>query len=206
MKPARGFALIIIIAIILLVFVVSVFIIRNMFGVRILPVKMPVISESSKPTPSTDVIVDDETANWKTYTDRTVGLTFKYPESWRFEPSDQNRLITTRSTIKKSTGDFTPGYASILLDVKALPEEDILKNIIGVTKNEQITVDGVLSNKLSGAEGIAGSVQFVSVVVQAKNNYIYTFTFSTQDADMFNEINDEFNKILSTVKFVPIAI
>ncbi|MBI2338360.1 hypothetical protein HYU95_04215 [Candidatus Daviesbacteria bacterium] len=47
------------------------------------PENKPIVSESQKPSPATSA-TQDETANWKTYTDEKIGFKIKYPDNWEY--------------------------------------------------------------------------------------------------------------------------
>ncbi len=156
-------------------------------------------SPEAKSTPAPDA-----TENWNAYTFKQLGLFLKYPNTWQFDSPDPKRLTITRATDKKATGDYTPGTASILVDARAgMDQETLQAYSAGVTKTEEVTIDGIKAKKYTGAEGIG--VYFVRIIAQPKDTYTYIISFSTQDADLLSDLTNEFNQIISTIKFVPIV-
>ncbi len=82
MKPARGFAAIIIVAIIALVFGAAA-----TFGYQKFIKKTPAVSQKAE-TQASPLASVDETANWKTYTNSKYGFSLKYPEEKPVEFKD----------------------------------------------------------------------------------------------------------------------
>lgn len=202
----KGFAL----PLILVILVISAsVIVGGFYLLKSKPTTQPQSDNSTQPasTSSPKVVstpASDNTANWNAYTFKQIGLYLKYPNTWQFDSPDPKRLTTTRATDKKTTGDYTPGTASVLIDARAgLDQESLQAYSAGVAKTEEVTIDGIKSKKYTGTEGIG--VHFVRVIAQPKDTYTYIISFSTQDEDLLSDLTNEFNQILSTIKFVPIV-
>lgn len=226
MSARRGFAQIIIVAVILLVFVISVFIIRNMFAVRILPVNMPVISESPQPTPSTDVIINDETvypdsigANWKTYRNMKYGFEFNYPSKWNVKEKNSTTydfVTLYENNIADTTGNIGIKLEKIDSQITTDSEALIIFQAFMDSCSSQIPTECTRKNsddyKLEKQVRIADKIAFQTYggccmdfgrhVFLYQNTTSYRFTLlnlGQEGSSLKNE--DVFNQILSTFKF-----
>lgn len=141
---------------------------------------------------STFKFTADETAGWKTFEDKQLGIYFKYPNSWEQD--------STYKFIRSIDNDASKG-ASIQIKSVSYSSDEILKSIVGTKKTEDITVDNVIAKKITGTTGIEGSVPFVTVVAGWGNlNYIITLETGNDEAtSQFHK--KEFDQTLSTLKF-----
>ncbi len=178
----RGFAPIILLFIILLV--------AGGIWLGISKVKQ---SQDSVYSPSPTV----DTTNWNLYINKE--FTFKYPSDWRVDPINPKLLIASKPTKQTAGGDYNPGHASIGIGATMISLEKEAE-FIGASKSERMSLDGVNALRLTGTTGVAGSVNYVSIVF-SKNGMSYVLSLSTQDYQLLPEFTKEFDQILSTFKF-----
>ncbi len=142
----------------------------------------------------TDQTQTIDTSNWKTFSGTSFSI--KYPPTWG---TDSNGLITKgRSSSQISTGDFSAGMGWITIDYPNGSLEDNEKSLSELTKSEPIILDGVSGVKLSGYQGVAGSV-FTNIVLLDNKGQVISLSFTTQDLPAVPV--SEFKQILSTFKF-----
>lgn len=153
------------------------------------------------PTPT-----PDPTTNWHTYTNTLYNFTLKIPYAWEGGPpevsSNSFRMYMAKrfSTNTGVAEDYTPGRANIDLTINTEPAQNTIKGTTGMTKTEQVYVAGNSATKLTGASGVAGTVNFTNIVIP-HNGKTFTFSFSTQDQSIEQQAKTEFDQILSTFKF-----
>jgi hypothetical protein len=147
------------------------------------------------PTPATDKFTE-----WKTYINDSFGISFNYPPHWNVNPTNANELTTIREESHKIEGDIELGTAKIIVKQTTDSLDEAIASIEGVEKKESITLGDNPATRMTGTEGIAGSMHFVTVIshYQGKNIIISVYT---QDEMLFPVYTDEFNTILSTFKF-----
>jgi len=159
------------------------------------PALAPLTTLTSQPETNRS---SDETANWKAFQGQS--FSFKYPDSWKLEPSN-NYLTTSRPTTKKAGGDYTPGSGWIFFEPSKDSPQKVIDSITGVDKKEQVVINGYSVTKLTGYTGVAGSVYFVTAVFD-NNGEAFTISLSTQDTDLEKSLTIEFDQILSTFRFL----
>lgn len=150
------------------------------------------------PAPSTSQT--KQISNWKTFQGQS--FSFQYPDSWKFDPptSTDHQLITTRHTNKTAGGDYTPGMGWLYFELTTDSPENIINRAAGVDKKEQTVINGYPATRLTGYEGVAGSVYFVKIIIpNGKKTFI--MNLSTQDVDLEKPLTAELDQILSTFRF-----
>src|SRR3989344_5398734 len=91
----KGFAnIILVVVIVILVGAVGYFaFVKKSEPVAQQPTPTPIQTKTSTPTPTTK----DETSSWKTYTNSSVGFSFKYPADWKVSDDGKGDINLTDS-------------------------------------------------------------------------------------------------------------
>jgi len=147
--------------------------------------------------PSEDTILPE---NIKSTIYKKEFYSIQLPNTWKQDPKQSDRYITSRSTNQKGEGDFTPGFAAIEVHITKLPapENDFNPEL---KVREDINFKGYSGIKETGYQGVAGTVCTINIHVNA-NNLRYFVSLTTQDEELKNVFIQEFNQILSTLKFL----
>jgi hypothetical protein len=151
------------------------------------------------------------TADWKTYTNDTYGVSFKYPKDWTFtETSLTNSLLNvnaTNATVKSGTDN--PGLASVTvyqsldkLDTKNLNPtsiKDYLDKYAGLSDPIYQNIVSKTIADLSGYTAKMGPNQLgggsVYVITLNSGKIVVIRTYNT------GITQDQIDNILSTLKF-----
>lgn len=157
----------------------------------------------------------DETADWKTYTNQTYGISFKYPADWTikersdwpnailalginaagYEPKpdmdmpNSARFQLYENVSKLDNQNLAPSSLKDYLDKYSALSDPIYKNV----KNKKI-------GKLEGYSGEAGPNQFgggIYYFAELSNKQVASFWLFNEKADLAT-----MDKILSTFKFI----
>ncbi len=178
------------------------------------PQKQKVIPTTSQPSPT-----PDSTANWKMYTNKTYGYSFKYPADWIM--MEENQIRTSFSNKKFDVAfELSNEPLGFVLDIyKPSPISEFDKQLFNAKKDSIITdeksyvktiknydlmIDGFRAVK-SSQEDLPGAPR--DGVYKTKygidhngSNYSVQFWSTTKDAlDKNKEI---FDQILSTFQFI----
>jgi hypothetical protein len=166
--------------------------------------------ETVIPTPKS--VADDETANWKTYTNNNLNISFKYPSNlFLTECSTDGRVVL--ETIKVTEPCFIPNghavidifietvnttaYESFLVNL--LPYKDV--NGIIYTKVEKFLLDGKEIPAIVQFREADMTGSYTTILVYKDNlNRIITISFSNEyNKSSTAEIS---KKILGTFRFL----
>lgn len=207
----KGFAPIFILVGILILAIVggAYFLVNLKFPNPNLQINPVVTSQTPQATPVPPSV--DETANWKTYTNDKLKLSFKYPELYKqniiSEP--RNGVYLTRDTAYTAGGgqagsdvlkkgaviSFTPWPA------KSLAEKDLKSQFGDGIKINQITV-----NQKQGVEVILPNNQTDKHIYLQKDNGVLEVSLGVgfeNNSSENQKYTSDFNQILSTFKFLP---
>lgn len=220
MSARRGFAQIIIVAVIALVFGAAAifgyqkYISRND---ELIPDKVP-------PLLNETVYTDEGSANWKTYTDQNLGFSLKYPQDilephtgpqWTekgvilsFFGSDSKLVIIYigPSTMqKKNVFDF---FRNAKDGMVMLPQNtvDDLNNVYGDKKPNKtnLTISGLPAVKLTTntpAPGLDALASYDTHVYIDKNGSLWEISSHFTEASYRADFMKTFDQILSTFQF-----
>lgn len=140
----------------------------------------------------------DETAGWKTYTNAEFGYSIKYPADWPIEPdSTATKSAVTIGNIpnEPSAGPFTVYVKKNDTDVRAFITSYRQGYPDGCGAEQEVTIDGERWIALDCKEAFAG---------QNKKSYFVSHNgsiFHIYFIEGSGEINETFQKILSTLRF-----
>ncbi len=218
MKPARGFAQIIAVAVIaLLIGAVA------MFGYQKYLKKPPVVDQKNE-TQASPLGSADETANWKTYEDNTFGFSIKYPGDI-LEPHT-GELWTKKGVILSNYGSESKSVLiyigpSLLKEREAfdffrnakdgkitkLPEIFKNGNFNGdkTPTKTNLTIAGFPSIKLkvdARGAGLDAMSHYDTYVYIDHNGTLWEITAQFLQAGYRNDFMKTFDQILSTFKFI----
>lgn len=167
----------------------------------------PAISQSS-PTPSlsvTSVKKDDETANWKTYTNSNAGLSFKYPLDCE-SPRDGVSVISLRcyadKNIDRSAGTvITNNDLVVTINYEKNNDNESLEGYFNRMKKsypKMVNVRDLIINgepaKAWVSEGQLVNNEFYHVISKGKSIDVVKHPVSTSKQPIFDQI-------LSTFRF-----
>jgi hypothetical protein len=211
-KNNQGFIQIVIMILLLLVVGGAAYYFGTQKGnISLNPTSTPI----SSTVPSSNIVTkptSDPTANWGTYTDKTYGLSFKFPSGYFVYkcPSDNSGattvLLLSTSVYKpnqKIDCGFTDSSDLSMLIEKTLPSTnpaDQQENQrIYLIQNEAVNIGGVNTNlitySLKPEVSPDGYTPWFTELNFEKNGEYYTITL--KDKEFLNI----FNQILSTFKF-----
>jgi len=164
-------------------------------------------SDSNSTTSATTPIATVSTADWKTFSDKTYGFSFKYPAAdvanSDTSDSDSNIYIRANDGYWLYTVTVTPNTANQTLAQVAKQNFDNLStSITAYMKSESgavptfiksdLNIGGILAKKMTTSTAIGYSPS--AEVVMIKNNSIITISPRAE--------SDEFNTVLSTFQFI----
>lgn len=220
MKPVRGFAQIIIVAVIALVLGAVA-----MLGYQKYFKKTPVSVQKTETTNNSSQTVD-ETANWKTYTSQALKFSIKYPDNLSFikETTTYSSIENVSFSEKDLTGMITytgpdllvskgsvlgEGYNNLSKQEinKAQPIQQGSRDQSGQLKLTQVEVDTRLPNKnVNGVVALIhirnNSQGYGAEALINRNNDFYQIALTGNTNTRIEEISNYFNQILSTFKFL----
>lgn len=176
----------------------------------------------SKPNPTLTPITTvtptpNPTADWKTYTNNSLGYTLKYPTNWNiaspgFETGillqTEELQITDFSNVAKGAfiyGPYEPRITINYFSLDALKNEYLnLENKI-IIQEKDIPLDGQPAKMLVIKHTDAYSIE---VVFQNKQpgDVRYSFISLVSEIESFEVYQEQFDQILSTFKFTGPAI
>lgn len=152
----------------------------------------------------------DETVGWRTFTESSIGLTFKYPSNWRVAKSPGLPLYITGTPLPENESGFTP--LQISLDSARDDQGKYLHfDTIQQAKKYYLKDFGsdvsIIDNLLIGnkpAVSIEGTVswegpgygEFLQWTLIQLDNKVVVVSLGKKD------IQNTFNQILSTFKFL----
>ena len=175
-------------------------------------------------TSTTATTKTDETADWKTYANTTYGFSFKYPNNWILETTNETLNMPFVLESEKSEAYIDPGKCVILLSVVENGDASALSNWFNANAKKTIgqseDIDQVETNKVSTAENskivflgqdailqrytiekpFEGSPPLVKEIYFVMNNNIWKLKFITPYPDtnnlekIFDNIYKSFSK------------
>lgn len=136
---------------------------------------------------------------WKTYQDKKIGITLKYPPELYLKNSDRNVIFDYLSPADPLQG--TEGSPLTKFEI-SFHEKDINK-IIGEYKAEglldfqqrQIQLNGIPAEQITYTDAFAGGTFFITLISKNSDTIIISYAGG-------NEVEDTFNKMLQTVSFI----
>jgi hypothetical protein len=154
----------------------------------------------------TNYTSDPATANWKTYSNKTIGIEFRYPSSWSTLPSDNSGDVIkdgkTYNSFMLSLVDLSI-LQHTFLDYDNLPIERQYEKII-CQKNNELVVAGTCENRVS-SNGVKYTWQIEKTLGGLDNEALvatgkYILVFNFRGKDNYDKREDEYQKLLSTLK------
>lgn len=216
-RPRQGFpAMIKILIVLLLTFIIGGGI-WAYFYFKAIPEK-----ETSQETePAT---TEDETTNWKIYTNEVYGYSIKYPEDWKFEEKDVSSVKGEYYEKFRVWFESPPFEVTTGPEISQGPVIQIIVNIHDNPNNldldkwhdnyfkkwkKGVGFEIVSENKITIGEGIDSleiilkrSVEYKSVLVR-ENNQIFRIelAYPAEGQDYSKDANKSFQQMLSTFQF-----
>ena len=216
----KGFAFPYIIFAIVIGVIVTIAIIAYFRTIQIKQEQNTVLSPPiliTSPVPSST----DETANWKSYSNNSLGIAFKYPKGWtvkEFSYTDQtwgisiSERITPNNTsegigiqvsmLTPEVGKGTYEHYSELQINKPRTIESYDSPYDTEIRLPDLIIDGVLS--LNIEQKSRGELLYKNIFIKKDSKY-YSFTMLRTDSDSFENAEfglSIFEKFLSTLKFL----
>ena len=155
--------------------------------------------------------VVDSTKDWKDYTNASLGLSFKYPEEYKFEEltldSPNVKWMGNISNPKNIVDENTKTWDILDINVAVrgkrglLLEEWIKDECLNKAKDiTDIRIDNKMAKMFTCplADTDTQKIEWKIVVVE-NGNYFYTVSNTGYNRDI--ELNNVFDQILSTFKF-----
>jgi hypothetical protein len=126
--------------------------------------------------------VQNETANWKTYTNDQYGFEFKYPESWTIVNNLENgaNIVDPKDI----------NYRRISVYVDQSDPEGSIRDVNQITSESSVKIQGLDAKQYNGESGVTGR-SAVFLVIKS-NNYYYVLIAPT---DLYSQILSTFNFI-----------
>lgn len=137
---------------------------------------------NSNTTSNTNTVVDP-TADWKIYTNPTVGYSIQYPTDWQIGSTKEPVLLESKAVYPADS--IAPGSPSYLLYIEKVSNDNEKTQL---TSTKSITVNGVI-----GTQGTKTGIPNQTVSFLTKNNV--TLRISWPIAGTI------YNQILSTLTF-----
>ena len=201
----KGFAnIILVVVIVILVGAVGYFaFVKKSEPVAQQPTPTPIQTKTSTPTPTTK----DETSSWKTYTNSSVGFSFKYPADWKVSDDGKGDINLTDSnkTYMLEGGAMSPIVIQYYVDNSGANINTYLSGgrapLKSILKPGTIKIGGKTAYVL---QGTTAPVYHDDRLV-FYNGYVVSFgsngtVLANQDTN--GSINKIFSQILGTVSFV----
>ena len=150
------------------------------------PMVIPSVIPSETPAPTPTVTpIPDSTANWKTYTSKEYGFSFKYPPTTNY---------TYPGGIRESQIDNHTQVDLYTFD------DDLVLPVITV-KQDQCRSDSILVE--DGQQLLKLMIGIKNLIVKTKNGHCLSiFRDIYEPLDMLKRSNDILDQILSTFKFL----
>lgn len=165
------------------------------------------VAESSTPTPVTSVEpTADPTANWKTYTNKEHGVSFKYPLDWKLtetSPGEVHDGQTYNIWLKLNKKNSTIGIGLNINGIGGGPRNvpyDAI-NLWGKTYYKQYgNID--FSNNTKRID-ISENATGLGAFIMNSKTYMISLTYPaiTEGEKPNIDLSKEFDQILSTFKF-----
>lgn len=144
----------------------------------------------------------DLTANWKTYTDASNGLSIKYPENWSYDTS----LLANLKTVVFGPGNYriplqTESRPPIALTKKGEQYDAVVKQYVDSwrSKNQQsITIDGLSGIFISGTNTQPGPGQGFSggAYILNQNGTAIAFSYNVINGVDYKDIAQQMMQTL----------
>jgi len=175
------------------------------------------ISQVDTPTPTpspTETPAEGDTANWKTYTNSTIGVEFKYPPDWKIttSPNNSKMVLIVSSTVPTDkfgvpSDENSPGYIRVIyyvceeLSTKKNVPCDTFDQLTANTrydlqsktiKETTVTVSGKQGAQISGVSKYGGFRKFTFFPAGQFQQSLITYHTDTETI---------YDQILSTFKF-----
>ncbi len=148
------------------------------------PTPTPAASQTKTPTPPTSTPTPkDETANWKTITNASLGFSIKYPNGWKAETTSLSTTLTNLSDseqiimVELNSTNANPNQLSInewlktqqWPDPKPISEQfKSIANVGGVNAVEQSTTGTVYFTRGTNVFVVSNGISFTRKVVDEK--------------------------------------
>lgn len=158
--------------------------------------------DSAKPVAITDL---------KTYTDDLLKFSIQYPSNWQATTSQGQRVTVFSSNDAKSRFlDYAPtGFPGAMIDLQAT-KADSTKDEAAIIegakrfqieyKQSNVTVDGAQGKRFDYAFPLEDGEFHGAFVIASKDNVTYTILKLETFADSWEGYENDFNKIISSVK------
>ena len=120
----------------------------------------------NQPTPKTEAVNTDPTADWKTFTEKTGIYQFKYPASWVFaaNPNGCSEGTVLFGVDKQSTGicasDSVGQMAVFVFDGDSRADLALIAPGYKDTTNQKIKISGLDANKYTGTFNVDSEAGF----------------------------------------------
>ena len=164
----------------------------------------------------------DETADWKTYTNSSLGFSIKYPSGWytKETPSNPSSPLTYASISEKTTSDVNSGFVlTVTADSDEFLEKEynetkkleISKATSGVIDSGPHVVERLPNTKVDNLTGLVwtekpegenSTVPYNQTVYVKKGTKFYKIWTTAETQTDFNTYQKKFNLMLSTFKFL----
>lgn len=191
------------------------------------PVTNSTATTSTATTKATTTATPISTAGWKTQTDYTYGLSFKYPSDWKLtvhqtQPTDnlpeQNPYVVAYVSNQTSNAYLSIGETNINFYTYPTAKATDFNKWFDTYKKKSVSTGSDLviseatvrdisvgattgkSMRYVTTKQLEGSAGVYKEVYFVKNSSIWGITFSTPTPDS-NSLEDTYNLILSTVAF-----
>lgn len=154
---------------------------------------------TSTPTPTS---FPEPDLNWKTYSNSTLNLSFKYPPDYfKYLKADSSSIYLAPS---KGVGGIGPKYLNKTdkwLEITIDTPVDIPSN----ADKKPITIDGMSGFEFhliipSNNDNLS---RYFNIAWFNVNNHRYTITLNSWDEDIYKQSGVFFSQLLSTLKFSP---
>lgn len=188
---------------------------------KLTAVSQPTPTPTSTPTPP----VRDETADWKTYTDKPHGISFKYPPDWEIQPlsdweiepttPEKEDELTIRTLVKIAPQDFAMGEQCVILFYVDNPENLSLEMLDKKLTGPSEKIGSNVSLGLYSQSAVPVTLSDGTTAYFEKNSFCepvlcqrYTWSYKNRVYQLINyprEILSQaqiFDQIFSTFKFI----
>ncbi|MCL5784121.1 MAG: hypothetical protein M1142_02060 [Patescibacteria group bacterium] len=206
MNRQKGLAPILIVVLVTLIAVGGYLIYQKQF--KLVPVPQSTQSSPS-PVSQNESSSSAETANWKTYTNKTYKYKFNYPENWYIQTLGDNRYVyISDQKLDIKNGIDSPSLKYDLIDISYNPPNQIdmpvtapigtkqkLSQSLSVQKIADLNIDGRPGAKINFIDQRGNKLNEVSYWVSLLDNG--TLQISATSSAKINMVD----QILSTFKF-----